>query len=94
MSQIVTRSIGDGLDFACNLIVPGINTLNQRHPERASEILGLLCAYVSLRYAGEEEIAFEYLESLGEIAKDAALSKDQFEMQMNWLSQQLGYSRK
>jgi len=91
--HIATSSIGEGLDFACNLVASDIVLAADSHPELTIEILRVLAGYIRLRYAGEDECAFEFLEILGRHAEHVpTFPKDQFWSQMSWLAKQLNCS--
>ena len=62
--RIATRSIGEGIEFACNLLVSGIDREVERRPARSQELLNGLTSYISLHYNGEEWLALEALECL------------------------------
>jgi hypothetical protein len=88
--DIATSSIGEGLDFACNLLVGPLTQVANSHPAVAPQFLQTLSLFISLHYAGEEGLAFEYLISL---ARDLECRIEpctrQFWLQIEWLSQQL-----
>lgn len=90
MNGIATSSVDEGLDFAFNLIMPLAAEAGSNELKTASKILETISTYVSLRYAGELILAFEYLETLSEQTQNQGNSrKEQFDSQMSWLRNNL-----
>ncbi len=91
MPSIATHSIGEGLDFACNLLVNALAEVAENTPAGAPALLRTLAEYISYRYAGEDGLALEYLDMLAaDLGPGATVQWDQFWLQMKWLSRQLG----
>jgi hypothetical protein len=91
MASIATHSIGEGLDFACNLLADALAATAENAPAAAPEILRTLAQYISFRYAGEDGLAFEYLDMLAaDLGPAANDQRSLFWSQMKWLSSQLG----
>jgi hypothetical protein len=63
--QIATHSVGEGLDFACNLLANAIGRFADQRPEASPAILKALAEYITYRYVGEDLLALEYLVLLG-----------------------------
>ncbi len=77
--KISTTSIGEGLDFACNLVSPALSELAQNKPDCTKELLDTLVSYIGFRYAGEDGLALEYLAHLGkDVAAISSFQKKQF----------------
>lgn len=86
MSDIATSSIEEALDFAFNLIMPVISEAEESDPVKAQEILRQVSDYVSLRYAGELELAFEWLQNFDSLSRREFPNRaSQFQRQMSWL---------
>ncbi len=91
MAPIATHSIGEGLDFACNLLADAIAAAAENAPTSAPGLLRTLAQYISFKYAGEDGLAFEYLNMLAaDLGPTANVQWSQFWSQMQWLSSQLG----
>lgn len=91
MASIATHSIGEGLDFACNLLADALAAAAESAPTDALALLRTLAQYTSFRYAGEDSLAFEYLNMLAtDLGPTANVQWSQFWSQMKWLSSQLG----
>jgi hypothetical protein len=91
--QIATRSVGEGLDFACNLLASAMGRLADQRPEAASNILKTLAEYISYRYAGEDLLALEYLVLLGrDLSGNAEVRWTQFWNQLRWVAGQMDVS--
>ena len=89
--RIATTSFVDGLDFACNLLVAGVEGEVALRAERASELLGILTHYISFRWAGEELLALQKLEDLSAcIGADVSYCREQLEAQLRWCARSLG----
>jgi|SRR5581483_1100307 len=88
--RIATHSVGEGLDFACNLLTQALCLDARTRPEAAPELLGLLANYVSFRYAGEDELALSNLTSLAHAVRDSTEVRwNQFWPQMEWIARQM-----
>jgi hypothetical protein len=88
---IATGSVGDGLDFACNLLAGALARAAEDAPSTAPSLLRTLAEYVSFRYAGEHGLALEYLDMLAaDVGPAARVQWGQFWAQMKWLSSQVG----
>lgn len=88
---IATNSVGEGLDFACNLLADALARAAEDAPSTAPTLLRTLAEYVSLRYAGEYGLALEYLDMLAaDVGTVARVQWGQFWAQMKWLSSQVG----
>lgn len=86
MSDIATASIEEALDFAFNLIMPVISEAGESDPVKAQEFLRQVSDYVSLRYAGELGLAFEWLQNFDNLSsREFPNRASQFQRQMNWL---------
>ena len=84
-NRIATHSLGEGLDFACNLLTSAVDGETRLRPERASILLRELTYYISVRYAGEDGLAFESLNDLAkEIGPDVEYPREQFRAQVQW----------
>lgn len=91
MTDIVTSSVDEGLDFAFNLVVGAIATAGDRDALKAQFLLGQVSQYVRLRYSGELRLAFEYLDQIDrEIPSDIDFQRNQFVRQIDWLREALG----
>ncbi len=91
MNDIATSSIDEGLDFGLNLIADALAETGEREPSMAPALLRCLSQYVSLRYAGELRLAFEYLIDLSErVLEDVQYRREQFARQLDWLREALG----
>jgi hypothetical protein len=91
--QIATRSVGEGLDFACNLLAGAMGRLADQRPEAASNILKTLAEYISYRYTGEDLLALEYLALLGrDLSGSAEVRWTQFWNQLEWVARQMDVS--
>ena len=91
--QIATHSVGEGLDFACNLLASAMGRLADQRPEAASNILKTLADYISYRYAGEDLLALEYLVLLGrDLAGNAEVRWARFWNQLRWVAGQMDVS--
>jgi hypothetical protein len=87
---IATNSVGEGLDFACNLLADALVRAAEEAPSTAPSLLRTLAEYVSFRYAGENGLALEYLDMLAaEVGPGARVQWGQFWTQMKWLSSQV-----
>jgi len=90
MSDIATSSIEEALDFAFNLIMPVISEAGESEPVKAQKFLRQVSDYVSLRYAGEIELAFEWLQNFENLSSREFPSRaSQFQRQMIWLQHEL-----
>ena len=88
--QVATHSVGEGLDFACNLLASAMSRLADQHPEAASMILKTLAEYICYRYAGENLLALEYLVLLGrDLSGSAEVRWAQFSKQLEWVAHQM-----
>ena len=91
--QIATHSVGEGLDFACNLLATAMGRLAHQRPEASSTVLKTLAEYISYRYAGEDLLALEYLVLLGrDLSGSAEVRWEQFWKQLDWLARQMEVS--
>lgn len=91
--QIATHSVGEGLDFACNLLADGIGRLADQRPDASPGLLKALSEYISHRYAGEDRLALEYLVLLGRALRESTdVRWSQFWRQLEWVGQQMGVS--
>src|SRR4029078_7295116 len=89
---ISTHSIGEGLDFACNLLAIAVEREANQRPERASTLLRGLTFYISLRYAGEYVFALGSVEDLArEIGADIEYRREQFRAQVEWCARTMGH---
>ncbi len=92
MREIATSSIDEVLDFGFNLIIPAVAIAGQNDPTQAQSLLNMVAEYVSLRYAGEVRLAFEYLEGIADaMPNEIDPRREQFEQQLNWLREALGH---
>jgi hypothetical protein len=92
--RIATHSIGEGLDFACNLLVSGIDREVEKRPARSQELLSGLTYYISLRYNGEEWLALEALECLATgIGDEVEFRRAQYRAQVEWCAKAMGLRR-
>ena len=90
MSDIATSSIEEALDFAFNLIIPVISDTGGRDKNLAPELLSQVSDYVSLRYAGELVLAFEWLQEFEDLhSLEFPDREKQFKKQMNWLENEI-----
>jgi hypothetical protein len=55
--RIGTHSLGEGLDFACNLLASAIDREARLRPERAVTLLQAVTQYISVRDAGKDGLA-------------------------------------
>ena len=91
LGRIANSSIGEGLDFACNLLAKPIAQIAESHSDLAPMLLRTLTQYITLRYVGEDQHAFEYLIHLAADVGDMAdFRSAQFWLQMKWVAQKLG----
>jgi hypothetical protein len=88
--SLATTSEEEGLDFACNLAVRGLIGIAQLSPEKAPETLIHFAQYVQFRYAGELELALEYLSDIGHMLPQEQFRSEQFWAQMYWVAQRMG----
>lgn len=89
--DIATGSVGEGLDFACNLLADAIAHAADESPNAAPVLLRTLAQHVSFRYNGEDALAFEYLMDLAQdLSSHRSVRWIQFRKQMQWLAGQLG----
>ena len=88
--RIATHSVGDGLDFACNLLSGALGRAADSMPDRAPGLLRKIAEYIGLRYAGEDGLALEHLLQLAdELGPAADVRWGQFWEQMKWLGNEL-----
>ncbi len=88
--QIATHTVGEGFDFACNLLANAIGHSTETRPEASPNILKTLAEYISFRYAGEDLLALEYLVLLGREFRDSAEVRwTQYWSQLEWVGRQL-----
>ena len=91
--QIATHSVGDGLDFACNLLACVISRCADQRPEASHDILKALAEYITYRYVGEDLLALECLVLLGrDLSSCADAGWPQFWRQLEWVGQQMDVS--
>lgn len=91
--QIATHSVGEGLDFACNLLASAIVRMADQRPEAASSILKSLAEYISFRYSGEDLLALEYLVLIArDFAGNTEVRWTQFWKQLQWVAGQMDVS--
>ncbi len=91
---IATTSIGEGLDFACNLVSVSLSEVARQKPNLMKELLHYLTSYIVYRYAGEEELALECLKLLGEYTNNTPLfQQKQFWAQLIWVAEQMDVSK-
>lgn len=92
--RITTHSIGEGLEFACNLLVSGIDREVEKRPARSQEFLSGLTEYISLRYNGEEWLALEALECVAAgIGDEIEFCRGQYRAQVEWCAKAMGLRR-
>lgn len=92
--RIATHSVGEGLDFACNLLVSGIDREVEQRPARAQDLLSGLTDYISLRYNGEDRLALEALECLAAgIGGEIEFQRGQYRAQVDWCAKTMGLRR-
>lgn len=92
--RIATHSLGEGLDFACNLLVSGIDREVEKRPARSQDLLSGLTHYISLRYNGEEWLALEALECLAAgIGDEVEFCREQYRAQVEWCAKAMGLRR-
>jgi hypothetical protein len=85
-NDIATSSVEEGLDFSLNLIAGAVAIAGGRNPELAQSLLRQISEFISLRYAGELELALEYLEGIyEEVPTDIEFRREQFKKQIEWL---------
>ena len=90
---IATQSVGDGLDFACNLLACAIFRCADQRPEASHDILKALAEYVTYRYVGEDLLALESLVLLGrDLSSCSDTGWPQFWRQLEWVGQQMDVS--
>lgn len=89
MNEIATDSIEEGLDFAFNLIIPVISKAGQRDAQLAQQLLVKVEDYVTLRYAGELYLAYEWLLNFDGLNVSGQENRvGQFRKQMAWINNQ------
>ncbi|HEX3359180.1 MAG TPA: hypothetical protein VHS31_19530 [Tepidisphaeraceae bacterium] len=89
--SISTRSVEDGLDFACNLLADALVISSSYKPESSATLLGLLANYISFRYCGEEGLALENLMTIAEeLKRSEKVRWAQFWQQIQWLCEKTG----
>ena len=90
-AAITTHSIEEALDFGCNLLTSVLESLVAADPSKAPGLLNSLLAYISVRYAGEDELALEFLVDLGHACGGDSSRMDQFWRQMRWAARKMGW---
>ncbi len=94
-NDIATSSVEEGLDFSLNLIADAVAVAGARNSSLAQSLLNQMSSYISLRYAGELELALEYLEGIYEtVPFDIEFRREQFEKQLEWLHSAMGKEHK
>lgn len=89
MTSIATSSIEEGLDFGFNLLIGSAAEAGKARPELATRLLMANQNFVHPRYAGESEIALQFLEELAELIPDESRHNlAQVELQLEWLREQ------
>lgn len=92
--RIATHSIGEGLDFACNLLSKSLEHTADIKPDAAPLLLRTLAQYISFRYAGEDGLALEHLAALAnDLGQSEVVRWDQFWEQMDWLCERMQVSK-
>lgn len=92
--HIAIHSIGEGLDFACNLLSKSLEHTADMKPDAAPLLLRTLAQYIRFRYAGEEGLALEHLAALAnDLEQSEAVRWDQFWDQMDWLCERMHVSK-
>ncbi|MEN8637311.1 hypothetical protein ABFV74_16505 [Pseudoalteromonas distincta] len=90
MSNIATSSIEEALDFAFNLVMPILCETGDRDKNQAPKLLRQVSDFVSLRYAGELVLAFEWLQNFEDLhSLEFPDRENQFKKQMNWLENEI-----
>lgn len=87
--NLATSSVEEGLDFACNLLVPALSAQGDAHPSEAQSLLSSLGYYISFRYSGELGLALEKLASLGHSCNQVDPRGQQFWAQLRWVAAQM-----
>ena len=82
---IATSSVEEGLDFACNLLVPALEAVASSGSGRAEDSLRVLANYLQLRYVGELGLAFELLSDLAGSLAPYIQRPEQMNDQLAWL---------
>src|SRR5262245_45073789 len=92
--RIATHSVGEGLDFACNLLVSGVDREVEKRPTHAQDLLCGLTDYIGLRYNGEDWLALEALECLAAgIGDEIEFQRGQYRAQVEWCVKTMGLRR-
>jgi hypothetical protein len=87
---IATHSVGEGLDFACNLLATALGRVADRRPDAAPKLLAALAEYISYRYAGEDLLALETLVLLSrELTDLPEIRWSQFSRQVEWIAREM-----
>ena len=90
MNDIATSSIEEGLDFAFNLIMPIIADAGEEDALQAKELLSHVSTYVTLRYAGELQLAYEWLQNFEDLNSNEKIDRiNQFKKQLKWLETEI-----
>src|SRR3954464_9300345 len=91
--KIATHSVGEGLDFACNLLANAIGRSTDQRPEASPNILKALAEYITYRYVGEELLALEYLVLLGrDLSSSQEVRWALFWSQLEWVGREMDVS--
>jgi hypothetical protein len=90
---ISTHSVGEALDFSCNLLATAIRRAGDENSVACPRLLQTLGEYLSFRYAGEDGLAFEYLASIAHnLGAQADVPWNQFWNQMEWIGKKMHIS--
>src|SRR4051812_40602573 len=92
-TTIATHSVGEGLDFACNLLASAMGRFADQRPEASATVLKTLAEYITYRYVGEDLLALEDLVFLGrELGGSSEVRWGQFWNQLEWIARQMDVS--
>jgi hypothetical protein len=86
--KIATSSIEEGLDFACNLLISGLQIDAETNPNRSPELLRYVAQYIQF----ETMLALEYLVDIGNMLDQDTYNAAQFWAQLRWVAGKMDLS--